>query len=143
MNYRIEQIIKERKENVQKRRLADTSPKIKKTTTNVLQDQLYNTIMHANEKYRRGGSISKDIKIKEDPHEIESFHLRQLSNIRGNPWRNLPIKIKMECLREYLDNNVLLDPDTQEQVVINLELFSKIKVQYSTQFQKIVRVTLY
>jgi hypothetical protein len=96
--------------------------------------------MHTNDKYRRGGS--SDLLIREDPEEIESFHLRQISNIRGNPWRNLPIQIKLECLREYLENNEVIDPRTQKPVTLTKEFLKKATVKYSTKSQKIVSVVM-
>lgn len=143
MNRRIEQIIEDRKRNILERKGDDASMKKSKVSTNVLQDQLYNTIMHTNDKYRRGGSSEKALLIREDPEEIESFHLRQMSNIRANPWRNLPIRIKIECLREYLENNEVIDPRTQKQVILNKEFLTKMNVKYSTKSQKIVSVVVH
>ena len=144
MNRRIEQIIEERKCNTLKRRSDDTSVnESKQSTGSVLQDQLFNTIMHTNDKYRRCGALSSEIEIREDPNEIEAFHLRQLSNIRANPWRNLPIQIKLECLREYLENNELIDPITQKQAVLTKEFLKNTHVKYSIKSQKIVSVTFH
>tara|TARA_B110000483_G_scaffold240756_1_gene322091 strand:+ start:1455 stop:1754 length:300 start_codon:yes stop_codon:yes gene_type:complete len=99
--------------------------------------------MHTNDKYRRGVELSSEIVIREDPSEIEAFHLRQISNIRANPWRNLPIQIKLECLREYLENNELIDPITQKQAMLTKEFLKKMNVKYSIKSQKIVSVVLH
>ena len=140
MNSKIEQIIEDRKRNTLQRKSSYRSVKEPKVSTNVLQDQLYKTIVHTNDKYRRGGS--SELLIREDPQEIESFHLRQISNIRGNPWRNLPIQIKLECLREYLETNELIDPITQTSVMLTKAFLRKATVKYSTKSQKIVSVVM-
>jgi hypothetical protein len=140
MNSKIEQIIEDRKRNILQRKSPDESIKKSKVSTNVLQDQLYKTIVHTNDKYRRGGS--SELLIREDPGEIESFHLRQISNIRGNPWRNLPIQIKLECLREYLETNELIDPITRKPVFITKDFLRKATVKYSTKSQRIVSIVM-
>lgn len=144
---RIDKIIEERNHNAHKRiRTNSNESKLQNETkeaVNVIQNNLYNTILHTNEKYQRTGSSTYIIRDQTD--EIENYHQRQIQNIRSNPWRNLPIKVKLQCVEEYLNEHQLIDPETNEPVdniKLRKSLLNKLIVKYSTKLQKIIKIEI-
>ena len=110
---------------------------------NVIQNNLYNTIVQTNEKYQRTGSSTYVIRDQRD--EIENYHQRQIQSIRSNPWKNLPIKVKLQCVEEYLNEHQLMDPETQapiEKIKNTKSLLNKLIVKYSTKLQKIIKIEI-
>lgn len=136
---RIDKIIEERNKNANKRLRSNST----KDSMNVIQNNLYNTIVHANEKYQRTNSSTYVIRDQSD--EIEKYHQRQIQNIRSNPWKNLPIKVKLQCVEEYLNEHQLIDPETKqpiEKIKLKKSLLNKLIVKYSTKLQKIIKIEL-
>ena len=136
---RIDKIIEERKKNANKRLRSNST----KDSTNVIQNNLYNTIVQVNEKYQRTNCSTCVIRDQTD--DIENYHQRQIQNIRSNPWRNLPIKVKLQCVEEYLNEHELIDPETKapiEKIKITKSLLNKLMVKYSTKQQKIIKLEL-
>lgn len=136
---RIDKIVEERNKNANKRLRSNST----KDSMNVIQNNLYNTIVQTNEKYQRTGSSTYVIRDQRD--EIENYHQRQIQNIRSNPWKNLPIKVKLQCVEEYLNEHQLMDPETQapiEKIKITKSLLNKLIVKYSTKLQKIIKIEI-
>lgn len=138
MQRKIDKILEERKKTAADKLVCKSNSLPDRLSTNVIQNNLYNTIMHANERYRKASSATL---IREDPEEVESYHLRQLASIRSNPWRNLSIKVKMECLEEYLRDHEVVHPTTGKVLLIEDLKSSDLKnlaVKYSTKQGKIM-----
>ena len=138
MQRKIDRLIEARKQNATNKRVCKSNSLPEKLSGNVVENNLYDRIMYTNERYHKTSSMTS---IREDPEEVESYHLRQLANIRSNPWRTLPIKVKMECLEDYLSDHEVIHPITQTVLTVDdirIPDLKNLSVKYSTKQGKIL-----